>query len=50
MGLDTTHDCFSAAYSTFGVWRNKLAEAAGCHAAKVQHPEMVIPYDLPNSG
>ena len=29
MGLDTTHDCWHGAYSSFNVWRNKVAEVAG---------------------
>jgi len=29
MGLDTTHDCWSGAYSSFGMWRNAVARAAG---------------------
>jgi len=29
MGLDVTHDCFRAAYSTFSRFRNDLAESAG---------------------
>lgn len=29
MGLDTTHDCWHGAYSSFHRWRCKLAELAG---------------------
>ncbi len=29
MGLDTSHDCFHGAYSSFTRWRNELAAAAG---------------------
>lgn len=29
MGLDTTHDCWSGGYSSFNIWRDKLAEVAG---------------------
>lgn len=29
MGLDTTHDAWHGAYSSFGDWRNQLAELAG---------------------
>lgn len=29
MGLDTTHNCWHGAYSSFNTWRNKVAEAAG---------------------
>ncbi len=29
MGLDTTHDCWHGAYSSFNVWRDKVAEVAG---------------------
>jgi len=29
MGLDTTHDCWSGAYSAFHRWREMLAEVAG---------------------
>lgn len=29
MGLDTTHDCWHGAYSSFSYWRNLVATAAG---------------------
>lgn len=29
MGLDTTHGCWSGAYSSFNRWRKELAHAAG---------------------
>jgi len=29
MGLDTSHDCWSGSYGSFGAWRAKLAEVAG---------------------
>jgi hypothetical protein len=29
MGLDTSHDCWHGAYSSFNRWRDKLAEVAG---------------------
>lgn len=29
MGLDTTHDAWHGAYSSFMTWRNKIAELAG---------------------
>ena len=29
MGLDTTHDCWHGAYSSFSNWRRKLAKVAG---------------------
>lgn len=29
MGLDTSHDCWSGAYSSFMRWREKLMEVAG---------------------
>jgi hypothetical protein len=29
MGLDTTHECWHGAYSSFNLWREKLCEAAG---------------------
>ncbi len=29
MGLDTTHDCWSGAYSAFKRWRDQIAETAG---------------------
>lgn len=29
MGLDTTHDCWHGAYSSFSRWRDILAKAAG---------------------
>ncbi len=29
MGLDTSHDCWSGAYSAFHRWRSKLAELVG---------------------
>ena len=29
MGLDTSHDCWSGAYSAFSRWRDELARAAG---------------------
>ena len=29
MGLDTSHDCWHGAYSTFMRWRKELAKAAG---------------------
>lgn len=29
MGLDTSHDCWHGAYSSFGRWRSVLCEAAG---------------------
>jgi hypothetical protein len=29
MGLDTSHDAWHGAYSSFSLWRNALAEAAG---------------------
>jgi hypothetical protein len=29
VGLDTTHDCWHGAYSSFGIWRNAICEAAG---------------------
>lgn len=35
MGLDTSHDCFSGAYSAFGRWRDAVAEAAGYTVRKV---------------
>jgi len=34
MGLDTTHDCWSGAYSSFNRWRTKLAEVAGFGALR----------------
>jgi hypothetical protein len=35
MGLDTSHDCWSGAYSAFNRWRNKVAEVAGYEIAKI---------------
>lgn len=35
MGLDTSHDCWSGAYSAFSRWRDKLANVAGYMIAKV---------------
>lgn len=29
MGLDTTHDCFHGAYSSFNRWRTEITKAAG---------------------
>lgn len=29
MGLDTTYDCWNGGYSSFNIWRDKLAEVAG---------------------
>lgn len=29
MGLDTTHDCWHGAYSSFQRWRDKIAEVGG---------------------
>ena len=29
MGLDTTHDCWHGGYTSFKIWRDKLAEVAG---------------------
>ena len=29
MGLDTTHDCWHGAYSSFMVWRKKICKLAG---------------------
>lgn len=29
MGLDTTHDCFHASYSTFAFWRNDIGRILG---------------------
>lgn len=29
MGLDTTHDCWHGAYSSFNRWREKICQAAG---------------------
>lgn len=29
MGLDTTHDCYHGAYSSFNRWRDELARLAG---------------------
>ena len=29
MGLDTSHNCWSGAYSAFNRWRTKIAEVAG---------------------
>jgi hypothetical protein len=37
MGLDTTHDAWHGAYSSFGNWRNALAEAAGYKLKKVTY-------------
>ena len=36
MGLDTTHDAWSGAYSAFSRWRNMLAEGAGYSVAKIE--------------
>jgi len=39
MGLDTSHDCWHAAYSAFGRWRQKVAEVAGYAIWKVKYDD-----------
>lgn len=39
MGLDTTHNCWHGAYSSFSQWRNALAVAAGYKLEKVSYWE-----------
>ena len=36
MGLDTSHDCFHGAYSSFARWRHMIAEVAGYVIWKVE--------------
>jgi hypothetical protein len=37
MGLDTTHGCWSGAYSAFSRWRDKLADVAGYESVMAQY-------------
>lgn len=34
MGLDTSHDCWHGAYSSFSTWRSNIAKAAGYPISK----------------
>ena len=36
MGLDTTHDCFHGAYSSFGIFRKSLAWTCGFDLLKME--------------
>lgn len=36
MGLDTTHDCWTGSYSSFGSFRRALAEAVGIDLQEMQ--------------
>lgn len=42
MGLDTTHDAWSGAYSAFSRFRNALAKAAGYETIEIKHRETVL--------
>jgi hypothetical protein len=37
MGLDTTHDCWHASYSTFGAWRMDIARVLGWGSEKTSY-------------
>ena len=37
MGLDTSHDCWSGAYSAFNKWRTKICEVSGYGDLKDYH-------------
>ena len=39
MGLDTTHDCWHGAYSSFTRWRNELASVAGYQLATIEYDD-----------
>jgi hypothetical protein len=39
MGLDTTHDCWHGAYSSFSRFRDEVAKAAGYEIWKVEQSE-----------
>jgi hypothetical protein len=39
MGLDTSHDCFHGAYSSFTRWRHAVAEAAGFQILPVKYAD-----------
>jgi hypothetical protein len=45
MGLDTSHDCWHGAYSAFGRWRQKVAEAAGYAVWAVKYDDSSVTYD-----
>jgi hypothetical protein len=48
MGLDTSHDCWTGAYSAFMRWRTELAKAAGYPVSaehRIGEPDYELPWD-----
>lgn len=50
MGLDTTHDCWHGAYSSFMRWRRMLAKAAGLPPLGLMEGFWTSPRDSLTSG
>jgi hypothetical protein len=49
VGLDTTHNCWQGSYTSFGIWRQEVARAAGYtlkHRRDVPWTTLDIPWDM----